>query len=216
MDKQITCKDVSISYANKALFAPLTCSWEKGKLHSIKGLNGSGKSSLLKVICGINPNYNGTVCIHGKDIKKIQSSSIAQQVSYCGTRTTFVFAIPVYEFLANAFYKNQSIWSTVKESELLQIRSCLSKLDIEHFYDKNIQTLSDGELQQVMISYALLRNTDFIILDEPTAFLDYVNREKIWNILRQLANEGKGILIASHDLSEIDTYADSCIELIKP
>jgi ABC-type cobalamin/Fe3+-siderophores transport system ATPase subunit len=80
-------------------------------------------------------------------------------------------------------------------------------------YTKNVQNLSDGELQQVMIALALVRDTSFIILDEPTSFLDYKNREKIWNLLVALKNKGKGIIIASHDIFEIEKYADRITEL---
>ena len=109
------------------------------------------------------------------------------------------------------FYQNnQPINHTSVHQNILTI---VEEIGIMDLYTKNVQNLSDGELQQVMIALALVRDTSFIILDEPTSFLDYKNREKIWNLLVALKNKGKGIIIASHDIFEIEKYADRITEL---
>jgi iron complex transport system ATP-binding protein len=209
----ISCKNISLSFDNKNIINDFNEVFEINTLSAIKGLNGTGKSSLLKLITGLNSNYSGNIFYDDKNINQFSSREISNCVSYVGTRNHFTFPISVAELLNTGRYNYQNIFGKISESDHQNILTIVEEIGIMDLYTKNVQNLSDGELQQVMIALALVRDTSFIILDEPTSFLDYKNREKIWNLLVALKNKGKGIIIASHDIFEIEKYADRITEL---
>lgn len=209
----ISCKNISIKFEKKLLLNAFSNSFNIGELTAIKGLNGSGKSTLLKLMIGVQKQFDGNLFFNDKNIQDLTSQEIALNVSYVGTRNQFTFPMSVAELLQNGRYLQQDVFGNISNEDQQFIQATILQMNIDNLYTKNIQTLSDGELQQVLIALAVIRQTPFIILDEPTSFLDYVNREKIWQLLVQLKNAGKGIIIASHDITEIEKYADKIVEL---
>ena len=209
----ISCKNISIKFEKKVLLNTFSNTFNIGELTAIKGLNGSGKSTLLKLIIGVQKQFDGSLFFNDKNIQDLTSQEIALNVSYVGTRNQFTFPMSVAELLQNGRYLQQDVFGNISNEDQQFIQATIQQMNIDSLFTKNIQTLSDGELQQVLIALAVIRQTPFIILDEPTSFLDYVNREKIWQLLVQLKNTGKGIIIASHDITEIEKYADKIVEL---
>ncbi len=210
---QITCQDLSFTIESKKIIDSFNYTFENSKLYAIKGLNGSGKSTLLKIITGLALDYQGKLQLNHKNYTDLSAQELSLLVSFVSTRHSFTFPMQVAELLEHGRYLQQNMFGQISAQDLSIIQEVISSFQIESLYHKNVQTLSDGELQQVMIALAVIRQTPFIVLDEPTSFLDYLNREKIWNLLVSLKNAEKGIIIATHDLDEMKKHADEIIEL---
>lgn len=210
---QITCQDLTVTIESKKIIDSFNYTFENSKLYAIKGLNGSGKSTLLKIITGLALHNQGKLQLNHKNYTDLSAQELSLLVSFVGTRNHFTFPMQVSELLENGRFLQQNIFGQLCVEDQSIIQEVVSTFQLESLYHKNVQTLSDGELQQVMIALAVIRQTPFIVLDEPTSFLDYLNREKIWNLLVSLKHAGKGIIIATHDLDEMKKYADEIIEL---
>lgn len=209
----IQCQDICIGYDKKVLFNSIHWTFEAGKLYTIKGLNGTGKSTLLKSIAGLQPLLKGKILLNGEDIFLMNSEVRARQIAYMGTQVTMPFSMTVDEYILMGRYPHMNWWAHETATDIAAVKQSIIDLKLEPLQHKKIHELSDGEFQQVRMAAALVREAPFILLDEPTSFLDYLNKEKLWTLLQSLAKAGKGIIIASHDMDYVQLFSDEIYEI---
>lgn len=173
---------------------------------AIKGRSGSGKSTLLKIIAGLETCDKGEICFEGEDIAKFTINErlkyrrdhigmITQQLNLLDDRNIFEnIALPLY-------YQGFK-----KQERKRYVREILASLSMEDFIYKPITNLSGGERQRIAIARALVKNPSMLIADEPTGSLDEETEEEILQIFRELQNQGKTIILVTHN----DTVAESC------
>jgi len=215
MDKKhlLQCENLSIGYHQKSLLENINWQFEIGKLYSIKGLNGAGKSTFLKTIAALVPPLKGKVLLDNQALDSYHSQSLAQRLAYLGSQQQLNFPMSVQEFIMTGRYPYMNWLAKETEQDTLLVQSTIQAFAIGKLQNKSIQTLSDGEFQQVRIAAAVVRESSFIILDEPTSFLDYKNKEKLWNMLKALSRENKCIIIASHDMDYVERMSDIIYEM---
>jgi len=213
IDNNLNIKDLSIGYQTgkqkKMLAENITVEAKKGELIALIGSNGTGKSTLLRTLCRLQPALSGNVFIQNKNILQLQAKQIAQKVSLVSTelyRTSKLKVIDLvqlgrYPYGKGLFEKSQNDTEIVMET--------LAQVGMQNFAHRFITELSDGEYQRVMIARALAQDTPVMILDEPTAFLDLANKfsivELIWNLCKQ---HNKTIIYSTHDINIALQYAD--------
>ena len=174
---------------------------EKGKLISLLGANGTGKSTLLRTLSNIQPAIKGQVWLEGKKLNDYASKELARKMSIVLSEKSTVSNIIVLELLrlSRSPYTNWLGITNKNDKEI--INNALKLTHTEKFINQAIGKLSDGEYQRVMIARALVQDTNIIILDEPTAHLDVLSRMEIMNLLRSLAQRTKkSILVATHEI----------------
>ena len=194
--------DFSIGYAEKRLLDKVDASFKRGQLTALIGRNGTGKSTLLRAIAGLNHNYCGKILLDGHCIANMRTPEKARQLAFVTTERTRIANLRCEDVVAigRAPYTNWIGSLTDEDREIVQ--ESLRLVGMEAFGEKNVSTLSDGECQRVMIARSLAQDTPVILLDEPTAFLDLPNKYEIVLLLRSLAREqGKTILFSTHDLN---------------
>lgn len=201
----IQFKEVQIGYKD-SLITIHDVNLEEGKIYALVGSNGSGKTTLLNTMIGKIKPLNGELIIDGTSIKKYNSKKLAQKVAYVESKFDGVEYLKVIEYIALGRTPYTDRFGRLTESDNKEIDRALVKLNIKMFSDRYTTQLSDGERQLTAIARAFVQTTPIIILDEPTAFLDYGNRKKLIGILSSLAKEeGKCILFSTHDI-------DLCLE----
>jgi zinc/manganese transport system ATP-binding protein len=175
----------------------------KGRFVSIVGPSGSGKTTLLKLICGIYDPWNGDI----EYICKNDCDSIfyCPSVGYVPQIETidWNFPVSVQEVIAMGSWNYKSYLPWIDKKLKNQIKYTLKILGLSGYEKRHIRALSGGEQQRVFLGRALIRNPDVLILDEPTTGLDYVSREKIFDILKTLNNNGMTIILSTHDITHI-------------
>ncbi len=204
----ITLQDLTIGYKSRTLIADANAHFAARTLTSLIGRNGTGKSTLLRAIAGLNPHYSGSILLNGKDIRTLAPSAIARTLAFVSTQRTRIPSMRCADAVAmgRAPYTNW-IGRMQKEDEEIVMRS-LSEVGMEAFARRTLDTMSDGECQRVMIARALAQDTPIILLDEPTSFLDMPSRYDLVNLLNRLAHEqGKCILFSTH---ELDIATEMC------
>jgi iron complex transport system ATP-binding protein len=173
---------------NIVLFEPLSLTLARGELVCFMGANGIGKTTLIKILAGIQVPISGTVTTS-------YSTAIVLTDKISGSLMT------VRDLVTYGRYPHLNWWLNLNEQDHVIIESAIRKVHLESIADKQLSQLSDGQLQMAMIAKALAQDANILLLDEPTAHLDLNNRVAIMNLLRSLAREhGKTILISTHEL----------------
>ena len=174
------------------------------------GRNGTGKSTLLKTIAGLIPPLQGTILLEGKDIRTFSPRELAQKIGLVLTHTPDLPNTTALELVAYGRLAYTSWLGKLKPQDIHAATEAMRALNIEHLAQRKLNELSDGERQKAMIARALAQGTDYLLLDEPSAFLDYESKQELMSLLVHLAhNEHKSILLSTHDLELAQRYADT-------
>lgn len=204
MKSLLEINNLKVGFDQKVLIT-VSKKFEAGKIVALIGRNGTGKSSLIRTIAGLQKELGGSVEINGVQLSTLPPIEIAKLISVVFTQRPAVNGIDVITLLEMGTYPHQKESGSFGE----KINQVVGELQLENLLSKSIESLSDGEFQKVMIGRALVQQTSVILLDEPTAFLDYVAKEEVMSLLRHIAHtSNKLILFSSHDLTLVEKYAD--------
>lgn len=201
--------DLIIGYDNHAVVSPITASLNSGQLTCLLGANGSGKSTLLRTLAGFQPPLKGTIKMAGKPLHQWNHQELAQKISVVLTEKHDLKNITVYELVGLGRTPYTGFWGGLSRMDDEIIQSSIALVGITPLAHRKIQTLSDGEKQKVFIAKALAQQTSVIILDEPTAFLDFQSKAETLQLLARLAHkENKCIFLSIHDIELAIQVAD--------
>ena len=194
--------NLAIGYeANQSILESLDLSLFKGELVCLLGENGIGKSTLLKTLSKTIPLLSGDVFVGKESISTLSQHTLAKKMSLVLTGSLQTGMMDTMELVALGRYPHTGWGGKLTKHDLEVVNSAMSLTGIQHLSSKKVTELSDGQLQKIMIARAVAQDSDLMILDEPTAFLDVNNRVEIMYMLKKLAAEtNKAILISTHDL----------------
>jgi iron complex transport system ATP-binding protein len=181
-------------------------------LWALVGRNGAGKSTFLNAICGFNENYSGSIKLKNNNLSDYPKPELAKQISVVLSKSEVFGNLTGLDvlFLGRLPYQNLIGKFTQKDIEV--VNDVVNQLNLSAIAKKPFSVLSDGEKQLIMIGRALVQDTSILILDEPTAFLDVVNRKKIVSVLHQISkSDNKLIIFSTHNLDLIDEFCDGVL-----
>ncbi len=179
----------------------LNASLSRGMMACLVGDNGVGKSTLMRTLSGFQPALKGEVHIDEKNIEEYSPRELSERVGVVLTERDTIPDLTVEEVVAIGRMPYTNFWGRLTKADRQAVEEAITLVGIEPLRQKKIGRVSDGERQKVMIAKALAQQTDIILLDEPTAFLDYGSKVSVMRLLRRLAHEqGKSILLSTHDL----------------
>lgn len=193
------------------------CHDKKGQLTALIGRNGTGKSTLLRAIAGLNRCYSGKIILDGHDIACMKTEDMAKTLAVVTTERTRIANLRCKDVVAigRAPYTN---WiGRMQETDKEIVMQSLISVGMEAYANRTMDKMSDGECQRVMIARALAQDTPIILLDEPTSFLDMPNRYELVALLRRLVHdEKKCIMFSTHELDIALSMCDSIALLDTP
>ena len=193
----------------KVIAQGLTASLNSSEMICLLGPNGAGKSTLLRTLAAFQPALVGTVEVMGQNIKKYQSKDLARLMSVVLTDNSDIKNMTAEEVVAMGRSPYTGFWGKLREKDKLVVKKSLGWVGIEELAPRKMQTLSDGERQKVMIAKAIAQETPIILLDEPTAYLDYPSKIAMMLLLHRLAKAlKKTIFMSTHDLEHALQVAD--------
>ena len=207
--------DLSIGYrikrgTTKMVMETLNATIFSGQLTCLIGANGVGKSTLLRTITAFQPVIGGKILLYGNDINSLSIKQMSKLVSVVLTDKPDVLNITVNELIGLGRSPYTGFWGTLSKHDQEVVENAMQMVGIVALKDSPIHSLSDGEKQKVMIAKALAQETPIIILDEPTAFLDYPSKVDVMQLLKRLAHElDKTIFLSTHDLELALQMADT-------
>lgn len=191
-------KNISFSYGEDLIFSDISFSIDKGDVLCILGPNGTGKTTLIKCLNGLNEADSGEILINGKNIQNLSFREISKSIGYIPQShiPSFPFKVLDVVMMGRAPYLNLS--STPKEEDEEIALNALKLLSIDYLKDKDYTNLSGGERQLVFLARVIAQQPDILILDEPTSHLDFGNQIKLLEIIQNLSEAGLSIIMSSH------------------
>ena len=194
-------ENLSIGYKNNALLNTINFELKPGVLTCLLGSNGIGKSTLLRTIAKLQPAIKGEIEINGNAIDTITHQSFSKEVSMVLTHTEVNKDLTVLELvqLGRQPYTNWMDVLSAEDQDFIQdtLRIC----DLQDLQKRKITQLSDGQLQRTFIARAVVQDTPFIFLDEPSTHLDLFHKVHLYKLLKELCvTKNKSILFSTHDL----------------
>ena len=210
----IIADHLSVGYGHRAVLTDISLALAQGTLTCLIGPNGAGKSTLLRTMAGYQPPMAGRILIDGRDIQTLTVGERAQAVSVVLTDRIDAVALSVTEIVAMGRAPYTGLLGTTTAADRQMVAQAPELVGISHLATRRIGTLSDGERQKVMVARALAQHTPVILLDEPTAFLDFPSKVALMRLLSHLATtQAKTILMSTHDLEIAAAMADNLIEI---
>lgn len=210
----ITTNRLTVGYRGHRVVEDISLSLPCGRLVCLLGPNGAGKSTLLRTLCGFQPPIEGTVTISGSDITTMSAAEVARLVSVVLTDRPLTPSLTAREMVGMGRAPYTGFWGRLSDDDRRLVSEAMQTVGIDSLATRRMGQLSDGERQKVMIAKALAQHTPVIVLDEPTAFLDYPSKVAVMKTLARLAHdEGKTILMSTHDLELAAQLGDELIEI---
>lgn len=217
---ELVLKDLVIGYDTRAgqrrVTAPLSVKFPEGRLICLVGRNGVGKSTLLRSLSGLQPPLSGDVLLGGSSIASYSHKALARLVSVVTTRDVPVPSMTSWEVVALGRSPYTQFWGQLSPADKEIVDRSIDITGISPLVSRRVGSLSDGERQKVMIAKAIAQETPVILLDEPTAFLDYPSKVSTLTLLSRLAREmGRTILVSTHDVEHALRLSDEVLLLQK-
>ncbi len=210
----ITTNRLTVGYRGHRVVEDISLSLPCGRLVCLLGPNGAGKSTLLRTLCGFQPPIAGTVTISGSDITTMSAAEVARLVSVVLTDRPLTPSLTAAEMVGMGRAPYTGFWGRLSNDDRRLVSEAIQTVGIAPLATRRMGQLSDGERQKVMIAKALAQHTPVIVLDEPTAFLDYPSKVAVMKTLARLAHdEGKTILMSTHDLELAAQLGDELMEI---
>lgn len=212
----INTKNLNISYGNLDIVKDLNLDIPKGKITTIIGSNGCGKSTILKTIARIIQPKSGDIYVNNKNIKEQNPKDLAKTMAVLPQSPQAPSGLTVEELISYGRFPHQKGFGKLKNDDKDIITWALKSTGIEEFRDRPIQALSGGQRQRAWIAMALAQQTDILILDEPTTYLDLAHQLEILQLLEDLnRKQGTTIVMVIHELNNAARFADHMIGVKK-
>ncbi len=206
---RLRAADIAAGYENKKIIENMSVTIPEGKITSLIGPNGSGKSTLLKSFTRILPVKSGKIIVNDFDISTYSSKELAKKIALLAQTSEHPIGMTVEEVVSYGRYPYQKLFSGMDAQDHEAIEWALDATGLSGYRTRDIATLSGGQTQRVWIAMALAQETDILILDEPTTFLDPSHQLEILQLLSQI-NQIKQttILMSIHDINLASRFSD--------
>jgi manganese/iron transport system ATP-binding protein len=205
--------EITVTYNNEVVaLKNVTFNLNKSSIAALVGMNGSGKSTLFKAIMGFAPLAKGSIKIFGLEIKDALKKNLIAYVPQ-NEEIDWDFPILVEDVVMMGRYGFMNFFRNPKDLDLKIVDESLSRVNMSNFKKRQIGELSGGQKKRIFLARALAQKSEVILLDEPFAGIDVKSEEEIISILSKLKDEGKIILIATHNLGSVPEFCDKTILL---
>ena len=207
---------MSFSYVkDKKLIEGLNLSVKKGQRIAIVGPTGCGKTTIINLLMRFYDVDSGSIKVENTDIRELNHKKIAQLISYIPQKSLIIPNISVFDYvLLGRFPLLKNSWDNYTEKDYEIVENNINLLNIKELRDRNIETLSGGELQKVLLARALAQEAKILLLDEPTSALDLNNAVEFMKILKNISMKKEiSVIIIIHDLNLASLFCDSLIIL---
>ncbi|GAB4508339.1 MAG: ABC transporter ATP-binding protein [Anaerolineae bacterium] len=214
MSDLLHIEDLSLCYDSSTVIVhQLNLRIQQGTITALVGPNGCGKSTLLRGLSRLLKPVKGTVYLDGHDIHAMKARDLAKQLGILPQSPTAPEGLTVHELVAQGRYPHQNWFQQWSREDERIVLEALNKTNLSMFADRPVDTLSGGQRQRAWIAMALAQQTDVLLLDEPTTYLDLAYQMDVLDLLDELNAEGRTIVMVLHDLNQAARYADSIVAL---
>ena len=211
-DHRLETRDLGAGYEKRVILEGVTLTIPAGKITAIVGGNASGKSTLLRTLARILQPKSGAVLLDGEAVHQMKSRKLAQVMGLLPQSPIAPEGIAVADLVGRGRHPHQGLFSRWSAEDDRAVARALAATGTEELAERDLDTLSGGQRQRVWIAMALAQETDLLLLDEPTTFLDVAHQVEVLDLLVDLnMAQGTTIVMVLHDLNLAARYADHLI-----
>jgi iron complex transport system ATP-binding protein len=208
----LSAQKLSLSYGDTAIIEHLDLHIPKGKISVLIGSNGCGKSTLLRSFARLLKPDQGSVLLNGRDIAKVSTKEVARQMAVLPQGPVLPEGLTVLQLVKLGRYPYQGLFDQWSEDDERKVRQALVSTHLEDLAERAVDSLSGGQRQRAWIAMTLAQDTDALLLDEPTTYLDLAHQVEILDLLYDLnQHEKRTIVMVLHDLNLACRYAHHMI-----
>jgi iron complex transport system ATP-binding protein len=210
----LSTESLQIGYGEKIIVEDLNLHINKGEITTIIGANGCGKSTILKTLARVHSAKAGMVYLDGKMIHKIPTKEIAKKMAVLPQSPEAPSGLTVYELISFGRSPHQSGFGRLSDKDRRVIDWALEVTGLTSFIEHPVDALSGGQRQRAWIAMAIAQETDLLLLDEPTTYLDMAHQLEILQLLEKLNREaGRTIVMVIHDLNHASRFSHHMVAL---
>lgn len=208
-------KDLAFSYGSHHVLRGVNFAAEPGDFIAVLGPNGVGKSTMFKCVLGFLSGYEGQVLVGGEDARRMKRKELARKVAYIPQSSEQVFDYTVLELVLMGSAARVSLFATPGVEEEQRALEVLAELGIEHLAYQGCGQISGGEYQLVLLARTLVQDAKVLVMDEPTANLDYGNQYRVMERIARLAKRDFVVMMAAHDPNQVLLHANRALVIDK-
>ncbi|MGW1882246.1 ABC transporter ATP-binding protein [Streptomyces sp. NPDC001970] len=211
---RLTARELTLAYEDRTVVHELDLAVPDGQVTVIVGPNACGKSTTLRALGRLLKPKGGAVLLDGTELARIPTKRIAQQIGLLPQSPVAPEAITVADLVSRGRQPHQAWWKQWSEEDERAVTDAMERTDVAALADRSVDELSGGQRQRVWIAMALAQETDLLLLDEPTTFLDISHQVEVLDLVRQLnAQRGRTVVAVLHDLNQAARYADHLVAM---
>lgn len=214
LDSVLRAENLTVRYGRQAIPRDLSIDIPRGRISVIVGPNASGKSTLLRALSRLVRPTSGRVFLDGKDISLESAKALARSLAHLPQTATAPFGMKVADLVARSRYPHQTLLQQWSEADARAVADAMEQTQVADLAQRAIDELSGGQRQRVWLALALAQDTQTLLLDEPTTYLDVAHQLEVLNLCRRLNQDhGKTLVMVLHDLNQAARYGDHVIAL---
>lgn len=214
MKTSIQTNDLSVGYNDQYLFEKLNLTIPRGQISVFVGSNGCGKSTLLRSIARLLKPAEGSVLMEGKDVNRMSSREVAKKMGILPQSPVSPEGLTVYDLVKQGRYPHQSWLKKWTEVDTEKVEEAMKATRVYELKDRPVDELSGGQRQRAWVAMTLAQDTEVILLDEPTTFLDMTHQIEILDLLFELnEKDSRTIIMVLHDINLASRYAHNIIAI---
>ena len=210
----LTVSNLRFSYHGRPVLEDVSFSVPAGQVLCVLGPNGVGKSTLFRCILGLLPGYEGEISVDGTSIRGMDERALARRMAYVPQSHTPVFGYTVLDIVVMGAAARSGFLRSARSQAQATAMEMLERVGIAGLAGRNYTKISGGERQLALIARALTQQTDILIMDEPTANLDYGNQLRILEQIRRLADGGYSVVLSTHHPEQVFLCAGQMLGLL--
>lgn len=208
----LLAKDLTLGYGDSVIIDSLNITIPKGKVTVLIGGNGCGKSTLLRSMARLLKPKDGEVVLDSQDISKMKTKDVAKKMAILPQSPTTPEGLTVYQLVKQGRYPYQGLTKRWSNDDEAAVSKALEDTNLTELKERSVDSLSGGQRQRAWIAMTLAQDTDTLLLDEPTTYLDMTHQIEILDLLFDLNQDhGRTVVMVLHDINLACRYADHLI-----
>ncbi|CAL9625484.1 ABC transporter ATP-binding protein [Streptomyces sp. enrichment culture] len=213
MSARLTARDITLRYGDRVVSTRLSLDVPDGSFTAVVGPNACGKSTLLRALVRLLRPTEGQVELDGREVGSYPSKELARQVGFLPQDPLAPDDIKVRQLVSRGRFPHRTLLSPRSQQDESAVREAMAAAEVTELADRPVQELSGGQRQRVWIAMALAQETPYLLLDEPTSFLDITHQYQLLHLLARLRDRGRTVVAVLHDINQACRFADHLVAM---
>ncbi|GAA2849947.1 ABC transporter ATP-binding protein [Streptosporangium fragile] len=213
MTARLSAQDITLTYGDRVVSTRVSLDVPDGAFTAIVGANGCGKSTLLRALVRLLKPTAGAVRFDGRDMTDYKPKAIAREIGFLPQGLVAPENIVARRLVARGRYPHQSLLSTWSAEDERAVNEAMAAAGVADLAERPVEELSGGQRQRVWVAMVLAQETRYLLLDEPTTFLDITHQYELLGLFARLRDEGRTVVAVLHDINQACRYADHLVTM---